>query len=340
MKKLSICIPTYNRSSHLNNCLNSIYLNVEIHKNIEICVSDNNSSDDLQKIIKLNKNKFDIKLNTNRENIGIANNILKAVEISTAKFCWIIGDDDLLFDCAIDEIIGKIKEHEDVDFYYVNSKHLHHNKLDRYKKPINPNIIKESMPKFSNQNNDLKCNFIDLINPSISFDFLGGIYLSVFRRSMWTKNLFSLEEKKMNNELLFSNFENTFPHVKIFAYAFKKSKAFFISKPLTINLHGTREWSSLYPIIRSIRLPTALDIYFKNGLGFFNYIKYKNYSLQYFLPDVIKLASNFKNTYPYFVEIIIFYVKNFYYPNIYLSIIYQLKRTISKTINEKKMSNM
>ena len=263
MKKISICIPTYNRSSHLNNCLNSIYLNGKITQFAEICVSDNNSSDNTLEIIKLYENKLNIKLNINSKNIGVAKNILKTVEISSSEFCWIIGDDDLLAECAIEEVIKKITEYQDVDFYYVNSKHLHHNKLDRYKKPINPNIITEIMPKFSNQNNDLRCNFIDLINPSISFDFLGGIYLSVFRRSMWTKNLFSLEEKKMNNELLFSNLENTFPHVKIFAYAFKKSKAFFISKPLTINLHGTREWSSLYPIIRSIRLPSALDIYFK-----------------------------------------------------------------------------
>ncbi len=337
MKKISICIPTYNRSSHLNNCLNSIYLNGKITEALEVCISDNNSSDNTTEIIKLYKDKLNIKLNVNSENIGVANNILKVVEISTSEFCWIIGDDDLLLDSGIEKVIKKITEYQDVDFFYINSKHLDHSKLSRYNLPVNPNIITEDMTKFSKYNNDLECSFIDLINPKISFDFLGGLYLSVFRRSMWEKNLFRIDKNKMNNKLLFSNFENTFPHIMIFAYAFRKSKAFFNSEALTINLHGVREWSYLYPIVRSVRLATALDIYFKNGLSFFNYIKYKNNSLQYFLPDMIKLLLNLKNTRLYFVEIMTFYVKNFYYPNIYLSIIYQLKRTLNKIINEKKM---
>ena len=74
--------------------------------------------------------------------------------------------------------------------------------------------------------------------------------MSVFKKSKWDDNVHRLNKKKIRNKLLFSNLDNTFPHVKIFSYAFKDSKAFYHSLPLTINLHGVREWVSLYPIVK------------------------------------------------------------------------------------------
>ena len=42
MVDLSICIPTYNRSYYLDNCLNSIKLAIEeTDLNVEVCISDN-----------------------------------------------------------------------------------------------------------------------------------------------------------------------------------------------------------------------------------------------------------------------------------------------------------
>ena len=84
MKKLAICIPTYNRSYHLKNCLNSILLNGDEVKNIEVCISDNNSTDDTQNIVNFYKKHIDINYQLNTENIGVAKNILKSVAISNS----------------------------------------------------------------------------------------------------------------------------------------------------------------------------------------------------------------------------------------------------------------
>ena len=132
----------------------------------------------------------------------------------------------------------------------------------------------------------------------------------------------------MQDNLQFSNFNNTFPHITIFSYAFSNSKAYFYSNPMTVNLYGVREWTSLYPIVRSIRLPEATEIYLKNGLSFKNYLICKNYSLMYFIPDIVKLIINWKISYRYFGKIIIFYLKNFYFPNIYFSMIFFFLRKI------------
>ncbi len=330
MKKLSICIPTYNRSEYLNNCLNSIFLNNINLSEIDICISDNNSTDNTSEVVIAYENKLNIKYIKNTKNIGVAQNILKVVGLSDSEFCWIIGDDDLLLNDGVKTVLKLLNQYKGTDYFYINSYNLNKQVLKNHKFPINPSLIKEKMYRFSNNFNDFDCNFIDLIDPKISFDYLGGLYLSVFKKSKWDENVFRIDKKKIENKLLFSNLENTFPHVKIFSYAFKDSKAFYYSRPLTINLHGKREWTSLYPIIRSIRIINSLDLYFANGLPFIKYLKFKNQSLQYFIPDLIKMILNLKNSYPYLLEFAIFYIRNFYYPNLYLSAIYQLKRIINK----------
>ena len=61
MKKISLCIPTYNRSMYLNNLLSSIVSNKNYLRDVEICISDNNSSDETSNVIKSYKNIISIK---------------------------------------------------------------------------------------------------------------------------------------------------------------------------------------------------------------------------------------------------------------------------------------
>ena len=76
---LSICIPTYNRSEKLDNCLNSILISIQNVKerNFEICISDNCSSDNTEKIVKKYKNLFEINYHKNNDNLGFAFNAKK-----------------------------------------------------------------------------------------------------------------------------------------------------------------------------------------------------------------------------------------------------------------------
>ena len=48
-KKLSICIPTFNRIHLLDNCLNSIKIaSSKSNLNIEVCISDNHSNEKIR----------------------------------------------------------------------------------------------------------------------------------------------------------------------------------------------------------------------------------------------------------------------------------------------------
>ena len=110
------------------------------------------------------------------------------------------------------------------------------------------------MQPFSQRKNEGKLRFNELINPNISFDFLGGIFLSVFRKKNWDENTSVLDKNAIQDNRIFSHFDNTFPHIKIFSRAFANSDAYFNSIPLNVCLTGAREWSHMSPLIMSVRL--------------------------------------------------------------------------------------
>ena len=76
--KLSICIPTYNRQNELPNCLNSILIaSKKTNLDFEVCISDNGSNYDVNKIVSQFDDKLKIRLNKNKENLGYQPNLLK-----------------------------------------------------------------------------------------------------------------------------------------------------------------------------------------------------------------------------------------------------------------------
>ena len=119
--KISICIPTYNRSNNLNNCLYSIYKNREYLDNVEVCILDNCSTDNTRKVVNEFKNKININYKKNIRNFGMAYNIINVTKISNGEFIWIIGDDDILMDDSIYRLKKMIKKNKNIDFFYVNA---------------------------------------------------------------------------------------------------------------------------------------------------------------------------------------------------------------------------
>jgi len=95
---LSICIPTYNRSKFLIECLNSVLNSVLDHKdNIEIIISDNASTDDTFDIVsKLKLEHPWIRYHRNDINIGGERNFRFAAALARGKYIWIFGDDDVM----------------------------------------------------------------------------------------------------------------------------------------------------------------------------------------------------------------------------------------------------
>lgn len=331
---VSICIPTYNRANHLANCLNSIILcKLKCNLKFQVCVSDNHSSDETEAVVKNAQLKLNIKYHKNNSNLGHARNFLNVVSMADGEFIWLLGDDDLLMPNAIEDLYNLIDGHPNVDFFYVNSFHLRTEYLNKYSSPFDTKNLPINMEPFSKWHRPGEIPFLKLINPNISFDFLGGMFLSVFRKENWDKNINVLNQSAIQDSRTFSHFDNTFPHVKIFAKAFSKSMAYFNDKPLNVCLTGAREWAPMGGLVMSVRLIEALDEYRHNGLPFRQYIYCKNYALNNFAKDFIYMMINKNNSGYVYINPIELIFQSFLYPNFYMSFFYFLGRKIRGIFN-------
>ncbi|MDR1696405.1 MAG: glycosyltransferase [Endomicrobium sp.] len=119
---ISICIPTYNKAKYLDFALDSIVKQLDdtIKNKIEICISDNASTDNTIRVIENYKSiHHHITYFRQNENKGYDFNLLKSVEIASGKYCWLLGSDDAIIDGAISEILSQISLSES-DIYSFN----------------------------------------------------------------------------------------------------------------------------------------------------------------------------------------------------------------------------
>ena len=333
---LSICIPNYNRGKYLNNCLNSILLAKSFSSlKFEICISDNGSKENILSIINLYKKKgLKINFKRNSKNLGFGSNFHKVVNMAKGEFIWLIGNDDLLYIYALKELERLFNKNKNVDFFFINSSSFNSKYVFKHKQPFNTKKIPKNIANFSKIKKSRKTKFFDLVNPSISWDFMLAMFLTISRRKKFIKNINLLDKKKLNDVRIWSTIDNTAPHVKIFSHAFKNSNCYFQAKPLSVNLFGEKGWSHIYPFIMIIRIPEILDIYRKNGLPFIKYIVYKNHALKKFVPYMYYILKNKKNSNYKFISFKKNIINNILYPNIYFyGIYYGIKKVYTSFLN-------
>lgn len=108
---LSICIPTYNRSECLSECLQSVLMSVAGHeRDIEILISDNASNDDTKDIVRaFQKTNPWILYHRNDQNIGAERNFYLLATLAQGDNIWIFGDDDKMEVGAVGAVLESIR---------------------------------------------------------------------------------------------------------------------------------------------------------------------------------------------------------------------------------------
>ena len=262
-----------------------------------------------------------------------AKNFLKVVSMSEGKFTWLIGDDDLLTPSAIKNLLKLIKKNKDVDFFYVNAFHLSNDFVMSFSQPFSTVNLPITMEPFSKMKGSRKLPFLDLVHPKVSFDFLGGMFLSVFRTEMWEINKDCLLNEAIKDRKIFSHYDNTFPHVKIFAKSFSKSQAYFNEKPLIVCLEGVREWAPLESMIKCVRLIESTELFYKEGLNYFQYIRCRNFALRNFWSHLIWMIANYKISGIEYFSFKKHFLSNIFFPNFYFSPFYYIYRKVLHILN-------
>lgn len=103
--KVQPVLITYNRASCLENTLTA-FLEAGL-ATMELVVLDNASDDSTPEVVKSFQSRWPaLRYQRNKVNIGGNPNYLRALEVGTSDYCWVIGDDDKWFLDDMSELIS------------------------------------------------------------------------------------------------------------------------------------------------------------------------------------------------------------------------------------------
>ncbi len=119
-KKLSICIPTYNRPELLEKAL-KIFLDEAKEFNVPVYISDDSTNDKTKNMVEKLKKEYPlIFYRKNSKPLGIEENFFSVLNMSDTRYRWLLGDDDSLTKGAIKRVLS-ILDKDDFDGVIVNA---------------------------------------------------------------------------------------------------------------------------------------------------------------------------------------------------------------------------
>jgi glycosyltransferase involved in cell wall biosynthesis len=175
-KKLTICLPTYNRFQYLCASLDILINQVNERKSeVNIYISDNASTDNTETIIKeryadQSECLFYYKM---PHNDGPEHNFEFCVSQSNSEYVYLLGDDDLVSPFFVETVLKLIDRYKDVYFFHFN-----------YMK-VNPRTLKTTV--VSDIEGDLLLHYFDNGVSFLSsyFDKPSFMSSNIFRKSCW-----------------------------------------------------------------------------------------------------------------------------------------------------------
>lgn len=113
--RISICIPTFNRSKMLSELLESI-LSQGFNNEIEIVISDDASVDDTVEIAEYYREKIShFKLIVQPKNLGLDDNFLAVTQAASAPYIWLMGDDDRIEPGGVKRVLEALDDWPDIE---------------------------------------------------------------------------------------------------------------------------------------------------------------------------------------------------------------------------------
>ena len=115
---LTIGIPTYKRPAQIQRTVRNLL--PQLTDEVKLVVRDNCSPIPVETLFSQEeKEKFTIKLN--KVNIGGDANIVGVLYDCDTKYCWTLGDDDVVADDAVQTILSYIKQYPEASFFKFDS---------------------------------------------------------------------------------------------------------------------------------------------------------------------------------------------------------------------------
>ena len=121
---LSICIPTYNRKNFLEKLITQLeQLIISKNLDIEVCVSDNYSDDGTWEFLKEVASKHPAFIIQQQDrNKGGDRNQIAVANLASSKWILVMGDDDLIVEANLINLLEELPSLEKYDFVLLNTK--------------------------------------------------------------------------------------------------------------------------------------------------------------------------------------------------------------------------
>jgi abequosyltransferase len=113
--RLTISIPTYNRSKYLGDTLRQLHSELAgcVGGEVELIVSDNASPDETESVVtRVIESGLELTYIRNKENIGSDANIAQCFNLAQGKYVLTLGDDDLFVDGALSKLLDELRDSE------------------------------------------------------------------------------------------------------------------------------------------------------------------------------------------------------------------------------------
>jgi len=216
--KLSLCISTFNRSFYIKSTLESIIK--EYSRAIEIIIYDVSTNALTQAVVdSLSSIETPINYTHSNENLGIDQDFDKAIQIASGEYCWLLSDDDLIKQGAINRVLTEL--FNNCDLLVVNAEIRNSDLTKILQSSILPKNTKLSFNKHDNE--------LFFITAANCLSYIGSV---VIKRSLW-----SIREKD-------SYFDTMFAHVGVIFQSPPLELIRIVNEPLIEIRHGNASWNS------------------------------------------------------------------------------------------------
>lgn len=224
--RISICIPTYNRSDQLDRLLSFIcpIISKIEPETIEVCVSDNASTDNTSIVLKkyIEKYRF-LASRRNEKNIGFSRNLDAVANMANGDYLYLTGDDDSFCFDGVEILLRKLNQYKGMDLLLFNS----HKSIKSAAIRKNEDICLNSLNEYFRQ--------------------LGIFHATFIGNLCFRKTAFIMSSKNDDAR----NF-SAYPHMFNVFDILKNGSCVFINASITLPDDKLRSWNIMQPVYTSI----------------------------------------------------------------------------------------
>ncbi len=201
MFKVTIGIPTFNRSIFLHRLLTSIEKSAKHVENLDlrIIIVDNCSTDNTKEVVDKWESTLNITYVRNSKNTGMIRNIMKVTEYYAGDgYFWFMGDDDQLEEPTFLEVDSKISKFKVDSFILINrykcDSSMNKLKPDKYLKIKGDRYFdvssEENLKKYFDCVNHAGGMFGLLTSTIVPQSFMSFLNENIKEDTFWLQNLF------------------------------------------------------------------------------------------------------------------------------------------------------